>query len=79
MKVGVPLLEILPKKVLQYPVIWGKFKVDCLRAGVGEGFTNIHELHVIKYKEAMETKDKEIWTQAVHKKFNNVYCMVYLR
>ena len=32
---------------------------------VGGVFTNTQELHVMKYKEAMKTKDKEKWTQSV--------------
>jgi hypothetical protein len=34
-------------------------------AGVGGGFTNTQELHVMKYDEAMKTKDKKDWVKAV--------------
>jgi hypothetical protein len=34
-------------------------------AGVGGGFTNTQELHVMKDDEAMKTKDKKDWVKAV--------------
>ena len=40
-------------------------EIATIGAGVGGGFKDTHELHVMKYKEAMKTKDKEKWTQAV--------------
>ena len=42
-----------------------KDDMTAVGAGVGGGFTNTQELQVMKYKEAMKTKDKEKWTQAV--------------
>lgn len=37
----------------------------CVGAGIGGGFVDTNELHVMKYKEAMATKDKDQWTKAV--------------
>ena len=34
-------------------------------AGVGGGFINTQELHVIKYKEAMQIPEKKEWKSAV--------------
>jgi hypothetical protein len=39
--------------------------VCCIGAGIGGGFTNTNELHVMKYNEAMATKDVEQWHDAV--------------
>jgi hypothetical protein len=39
--------------------------VACVGAGIGGGFVNTNELHVMKYQQAMETEDKEQWTLAV--------------
>ena len=38
-------------------VIMGE--VACVGAGIGGGFVNTNELHVMKYQQAMETEDKE--------------------
>ncbi len=35
-------------------------------AGLGGGFDNMHELHVMKYKEAMKTPDKPHWIKGVN-------------
>ena len=35
-------------------------------AGLGGGFDNTHELHVMKYKEAMKTPDKPHWIKGVN-------------
>jgi hypothetical protein len=46
--------------------------IACLGAGLGGGFQSTKELHVMKYKQAMKTKDKDMWTEAVfegHDKF----------
>lgn len=40
-------------------------EVACVGAGIGGGFVNTNELHVMKYQQAMETEDKEHWTLAV--------------
>ena len=37
----------------------------CVGAGIGGGFTNTQELHVMKFGQAMATNDKEHWEKAV--------------
>jgi len=37
----------------------------CVGAGLGGGFTDTHELHVMNYDEAMNTPDKDKWEDAV--------------
>jgi len=39
----------------------------CVGAGIGGGFQNTKKLHVMKYKEAMNTPDKIKWEGAVMK------------
>jgi aspartyl-tRNA synthetase len=34
-------------------------------AGPGSGFQDTHELHVMKYEQAMKSKDKKLWIKAV--------------
>jgi hypothetical protein len=46
-------------------------------AGLGGGFENTHELHVMKYKEAMRTPDKPDWVKSVneeHERFKKHKC-----
>jgi hypothetical protein len=40
-------------------------EISCVGAGLGGGFQSTKELHVIKYKQAMKTKDKDMWNEAV--------------
>ena len=40
-------------------------EIACVGAGLGGGFENTNELHVIKYKEAMASDDKEKWQKAI--------------
>jgi hypothetical protein len=40
-------------------------EIACVGAGLGRGFQSTKELHVMKYKQAMNTKDKDMWTEAV--------------
>ena len=40
-------------------------ELACVGAGLGGGFENTNELHVMKYHEAMATADKDKWDQAV--------------
>jgi hypothetical protein len=40
-------------------------EVCCVGVGIGGGFTNTNELHVMKYDEAMATKDVEQWHDTV--------------
>ena len=40
-------------------------ELGCVGAGLGGGFENTNELHVMKYKEAMKTGDRKLWQKAV--------------
>jgi hypothetical protein len=40
-------------------------KIACVGAGLGGGFENSQELHVMKYKQAMAGKDKKSWEVGV--------------
>ena len=40
-------------------------ELACVGAGLGGGFQNTKELHVLKYDEAMKTEDKPKWEEAV--------------
>ena len=40
-------------------------EVAFVGAGIGGGFENTTELHVMKYKEAMASKDAKAWKRAV--------------
>lgn len=40
-------------------------EIACVGAGLGGGFQSTKELHVMKYKQAMKTKDKDMWTEAI--------------
>ena len=40
-------------------------KFSCVGAKIGGGFQNTKEIHVMKYKEAMTTNDKDDWESAV--------------
>ena len=53
-------------------------------SGVGVGFTNTQELHVIKCKEAMATSKQKEWKQAVEEELdrfieNDVFEVVKLK
>ena len=41
-------------------------KYACIGAGIGGGFLSTEELHVMKYDEAIASKDKEKWFDAVN-------------
>jgi hypothetical protein len=43
----------------------GCFSMGLVGAGVGGGFQDTHELHVMKYEQAMKSKDKNAWEIAV--------------
>ena len=45
-------------------------EIIAIGAGIGGGFTNTQELHVMKYKEAMRTKDKNQWIKAVQEELD---------
>ena len=40
-------------------------EIACVGAGLGGGFQDTNELHVMKYKEAMKTSNKDDWEAAV--------------
>ena len=40
-------------------------EIACVGAGIGGGFENTSELKVMKYKEAMETDERENWKKSV--------------
>ena len=42
-----------------------KDEIALIGAGVGGGFTNTHELHVMKYREVMATSKQKEWKQVV--------------
>ena len=44
----------------------------CVGAGIGGGFQNTKELHVMKFKEAMNTPDRKQWEGAVEKEHDNM-------
>lgn len=44
-------------------------KLALFGAGIGGGFLNMQELHVMKYGEAMKTKDKPKWDEAVEDEY----------
>ena len=48
-----------------YNVMWKMGEMALVGAGIGGGFVDTNELHVMKYKEAMARKDAEKWQKAV--------------
>ena len=55
---------------LQYMKEFGE--IACVGAGVGGGFDNTTELHVMKYNEAMKSRDKMHWKKAVREEYNRM-------
>jgi hypothetical protein len=47
-------------------------KVNCVGAGIVRGFTNTKELHVMKYKQAMATKDAKHWERVVDREHDQM-------
>ena len=47
-------------------------EVAFVGAGLGGGFTNTQELHVMKHDEAMSSPDKAKWEEAVDKEHTNM-------
>jgi len=43
-----------------------------VEAGIGGGFQNTKELHVMKYKEAMSTQYRVEWEGAIEKEHHNM-------
>ena len=46
-----------------------KDKLGCVGAGLGGGFNHTSELHVMKFKQAIRSADKEQWQKAVDKEY----------
>jgi hypothetical protein len=56
----------------------GCAELGLVGAGVGGGFENIQELHVMKYNEALKTADKNKWEKAVEEEHERmVKCKVW--
>jgi hypothetical protein len=47
-------------------------ELGCVGAGIGGGFEHTTELHVLKYREAMASKDAMQWTKAVEDEHNRM-------
>ena len=47
-------------------------KFACVGTGLGGGFTNTNELHVMKFDEAMKTHDASKWLKAVKKEHDKM-------
>eukprot|EP00957_Ditylum_brightwellii_P128327 9787862-Ditylum_brightwellii.AAC.1 len=47
-------------------------EIGCVRAGIGGGFINTNELHVMKYNKAMAEKDKDKWKEAVKEEYKRM-------
>jgi hypothetical protein len=47
-------------------------EVACVGAGLGGGFEHASELHVMKFKTAMATKDRQAWEVAVRKEHQRI-------
>ena len=46
-------------------------KLACVGAGLGGGFDNTNELHVMKYHEVMARAEKSRWKEAVKEKYDH--------
>ena len=44
-------------------------ELACIGAGIGGGFNNTAELHVMKYNQAMQTPDRDKWKKAVQDEY----------
>jgi hypothetical protein len=47
-------------------------EIACVGAGVGGGFANTTELHVMKYDQAMQSQDAEQWNKAIEDEHNRM-------
>jgi hypothetical protein len=54
-----------------FPCVDG-VEIAMVGAGIGGGFVNTNELHTIKYEEAMSTKERPSWIQAIEEEFDNM-------
>ena len=48
------------------------YEIIGVGAGIGGGFKNTKELRVMKYDEAMETKDRKEWQEAINDEYNRM-------
>jgi Reverse transcriptase (RNA-dependent DNA polymerase) len=74
-EIGAATLEQLTEPERQYYkrlTELGCASLALVGAGVGGGFTNTQELHVMKYNEAMKTGDKEHWVKAVNEEHDRM-------
>lgn len=55
----------------QYPEEY-PFEVALVGAGIGGGFTNTNELHVMKYDEAIASADKEAFEKAIDEEYERM-------
>ena len=58
-------------KLRKYGAMWNA-EVAFIGAGLGGGFRNTQELHVMKYDEAMSSPDRSKWEEAVDKEHTNM-------
>eukprot|EP00797_Seminavis_robusta_P025408 Sro4424_g353970.1 Retrotransposon protein (325) ;mRNA; r:373-1349 len=54
----------------RFPEAFGE--VSCVGAGIGGGFTNTQELHVLDYNQAMATDDKKDWQKSVEEEYQRM-------
>ena len=47
------------------------YEITAVGAGVGGGFDHTSDLHVMNYKQAMQTKDKNKWKKAVEEEIKS--------
>lgn len=45
------------------------FEVCCVGTGIGGGFENTNELHVLKYDEAMASKNAKQWHDVIKEEY----------
>jgi hypothetical protein len=57
-------------KYMNYMHTFGE--IACVGAGLGGGFENTTELHVMKYDEAMKSPDAEQWQRAVEEEYERM-------
>jgi hypothetical protein len=59
-------IRLFPAKQEYYNTMWKISKMALVGAGIGGGFIDTNELHVMKFKEAMAGKDSVQWQKAVN-------------
>ena len=48
-------------------------ELGCVRAGLGGRFDLMLELHVMKFKQAMQSADKDYWIRAINKELEQMH------